>query len=253
LGFKQNNQEFLNRFLFLALYQGIPKVDQQFLLQRSSNNNNIITNNSNNSNIKGASGLLQDNAASMAEMEENQPKVDPTLFVTNFQKRRFYCFSTRNPITPEDFNSRDIINELPTLEEKSLNQPLLNVKKQTNEVVLRTTFGDIFIKLYSHECPRTIENFVTHIRNKFYDNLLFHRVIKGFMIQTGDPKGDGTGGTSIWNTEFEDEFHKSLKFVLYFYFFIFYYLFFYNCLYSFLVFFSFLLTSIMFCSIFDVN
>lgn len=68
--------------------------------------------------------------------------------------------------------------------------------------------GDIHMKLYPEECPRTVENFTTHCRNGYYDNLIFHRVIKGFMIQTGDPLGDGTGGQSIWGREFEDEFHK---------------------------------------------
>ncbi|KAM1100195.1 hypothetical protein FF1_006645 [Malus domestica] len=71
--------------------------------------------------------------------------------------------------------------------------------------------GDIHMKLYPEECPKTVENFTTHCRNGYYDNLIFHRVIKGFMIQTGDPLGDGTGGQSIWGREFEDEFHKSLR------------------------------------------
>lgn len=71
--------------------------------------------------------------------------------------------------------------------------------------------GDIHIKLFYSECPRTVENFVTHARKHYYDNVIFHRVIKSFMIQTGDPLGDGTGGESIWGGEFEDEFVKTLK------------------------------------------
>lgn len=74
--------------------------------------------------------------------------------------------------------------------------------------ILHTTMGDVHMKLYPEECPKTVENFTTHCRNGYYDNLIFHRVIKGFMIQTGDPLGDGTGGQSIWGREFEDEFHK---------------------------------------------
>ena len=74
--------------------------------------------------------------------------------------------------------------------------------------VFHTSMGDIHFKLYPEECPKTVENFTTHCRNGYYDNLIFHRVIKGFMVQTGDPLGDGTGGQSIWGREFEDEFHK---------------------------------------------
>lgn len=74
--------------------------------------------------------------------------------------------------------------------------------------VLHTSLGDIHLRLYPEECPKTVENFTTHCKNGYYDNLIFHRVIKGFMIQTGDPLGDGTGGQSIWGREFEDEFHK---------------------------------------------
>mmetsp|Transcript_6885 Transcript_6885/g.6081 ORF Transcript_6885/g.6081 Transcript_6885/m.6081 type:complete len:92 (+) Transcript_6885:1497-1772(+) len=71
--------------------------------------------------------------------------------------------------------------------------------------------GEIHVKLFFNECPKTVENFATHSRNLYYNNVVFHRVIKSFMIQTGDPEGDGTGGVSIWGEDFEDEFHKSLK------------------------------------------
>ena len=61
------------------------------------------------------------------------------------------------------------------------------------------------------DSPRTVENFTTHAANGYFDGVIFHRVIKGFMVQTGDPLGDGTGGTSIWGHEFEDEFHRALR------------------------------------------
>lgn len=66
---------------------------------------------------------------------------------------------------------------------------------------LHTTFGDIRVKLFASECPKTVENFTVHARSGYYDNLLFHRVIKGFMIQTGDPNGDGTGGKQIFSVD----------------------------------------------------
>ena len=71
--------------------------------------------------------------------------------------------------------------------------------------------GEIHLELCPNECPKTVENFITHAKNGYYNNLIFHRVIKSFMIQTGDPSGDGTGGASIWGDEFEDEFHPSLN------------------------------------------
>ncbi|MGH0181103.1 UNVERIFIED_CONTAM: hypothetical protein FKN15_005958 [Acipenser sinensis] len=60
-------------------------------------------------------------------------------------------------------------------------------------------------------CPKTVENFCVHSRNGYYNGHIFHRVIKGFMIQTGDPTGTGMGGESIWGGEFEDEFHATLR------------------------------------------
>ena len=77
--------------------------------------------------------------------------------------------------------------------------------------ILRTTLGDIHIQLFGAQVPKTMENFVGHCRSGYYDNVIFHRVISGFMLQTGDPLGDGTGGESIWGGEFEDEIVHSLR------------------------------------------
>ena len=60
--------------------------------------------------------------------------------------------------------------------------------------VVHTTRGDIWIKLFPDECPKTVENFTTHARNGYYDGVIVHRVIKGFMIQTGDPLGARAAG-----------------------------------------------------------
>lgn len=71
--------------------------------------------------------------------------------------------------------------------------------------------GDIHIRLFSKECPKSVENFCVHSKNGYYNSHIFHRVIKGFMIQTGDPTGSGTGGQSIWGNDFKDEFVSTLK------------------------------------------
>ncbi|MBY5004715.1 peptidylprolyl isomerase [Streptococcus suis] len=65
-------------------------------------------------------------------------------------------------------------------------------------VKIKTTEGDITIKLFPEQAPLTVENFLTHAKNGYYNDTIFHRVIKDFMIQGGDPLGNGTGGESIW-------------------------------------------------------
>ena len=75
---------------------------------------------------------------------------------------------------------------------------------------MKTNMGDIKIKLFPNEAPKTVENFTTHAKNGYYNGLIFHRVIKDFMIQGGDPTGTGMGGKSIWGNSFEDEFNPVL-------------------------------------------
>ena len=76
--------------------------------------------------------------------------------------------------------------------------------------VMHTSMGDIKIKMFPERTPKTVENFITHAKNGYYDGLKFHRVIKDFMIQGGDPLGTGIGGESIWGGKFEDEFDTEL-------------------------------------------
>lgn len=76
--------------------------------------------------------------------------------------------------------------------------------------VMHTSLGDIKIRLFGDKAPKTVENFVTHAKNGYYNGIIFHRVIKDFMIQGGDPLGTGTGGESIWGGSFEDEFTPEL-------------------------------------------
>ncbi|MDD5128060.1 MAG: peptidylprolyl isomerase [Candidatus Omnitrophica bacterium] len=79
-------------------------------------------------------------------------------------------------------------------------------------VILETNQGDIEIKLKTDVAPKTCENFVKLIEKGYYNGLIFHRVIKGFMIQGGDPTGTGMGGESIWGKPFEDEVTPQAKF-----------------------------------------
>ncbi|CZT17683.1 probable Peptidyl-prolyl cis-trans isomerase-like 1 [Ramularia collo-cygni] len=78
-------------------------------------------------------------------------------------------------------------------------------------VILHTSLGDITIDLYEKETPRTCKNFATLAATGKYDNVIFHRIISGFMIQGGDPTGTGRGGSSIYGDKFEDEFVAHLK------------------------------------------
>ncbi|OFL49157.1 MULTISPECIES: peptidylprolyl isomerase [unclassified Nosocomiicoccus] len=84
------------------------------------------------------------------------------------------------------------------------------VLENEQSVVIKTNKGDITVRLFADKAPKTVENFVTHAKNGYYDGQIFHRIIKDFMIQGGDPTGTGMGGVSIWDEDFEDEFHEEL-------------------------------------------
>lgn len=80
--------------------------------------------------------------------------------------------------------------------------------KQNRFAVIETEKGNIKMELFEDKAPLTTKNFIGLAEKGFYDGLTFHRVIRGFMIQGGDPEGDGTGGPGY---TIKDEFHPSLK------------------------------------------
>ena len=83
----------------------------------------------------------------------------------------------------------------------------ININAQENpRAVLETTQGVIELELYPNVAPLAVENFMTHIKNGYYNGIAFHRIIRSFMIQGGDPTETGRGGKSIWGKPFKDEY-----------------------------------------------
>ncbi len=111
--------------------------------------------------------------------------------------------------------SQEAQAELDALKEKLFTDgtsfPQLEEPEKGEEIAVFTTNkGVIKIKLCPEEAPKAVENFKGLINEGYYDGLTFHRVINGFMIQGGDPNGDGTGGESIWGGKFEDEYNGDM-------------------------------------------
>ncbi|KAN0064336.1 Peptidyl-prolyl cis-trans isomerase cyp15 [Thecaphora frezii] len=171
------------RFLNISLYQGAPSKKAVTNIALAASDNPLVS---------------------------TQSLVDPTLFTTAHKRSRFYLFTR---LEPSEGSERDVFNERPTREEQTIATTSFSgaggggggKSSISRSATLHTTMGDIHIRLFPEHCPRTVENFVGLAKKGYYDGVIFHRVIRKFMIQTGDPLGDGTGGESLWGKEFEDE------------------------------------------------
>jgi len=97
----------------------------------------------------------------------------------------------------------DLHDNLAATNKKAVEKPV---------VVFETTQGTIELELRPDYAPKAVENFTTHVKNGYYNGLIFHRIIKDFMIQGGDPTGTGRGGESIWKRPFKDEFAHNVTF-----------------------------------------
>ena len=86
-----------------------------------------------------------------------------------------------------------------------------SMSDSTTVAIIKTNMGTIEIELFADQTPKTVENFVGLAEKGYYKGVIFHRVIKDFMLQAGDPTGTGRGGASFWGGKFEDEFVSDLK------------------------------------------
>jgi len=197
--------EATERFCGIALYQGIPHVTSQHLRLKSGT-------------VAGGSAALKDTP-------------DPTLFACGLGRPRFFVLSRREPddngddgimaaaasgdtaIIPvaKHAGERDVLNEKPEGAAGAAAKAARATADLAVRAVIHTTLGDITVRLLDKDVPRTVENFTGLSKRGYYDGVVFHRVIPKFMVQTGDPKGDGTGGESIWGGEFEDEIRPHLQ------------------------------------------
>ena len=163
--------------------------------------------------LRNKSGIITESKMRNEDNINADKIIDPLLLANAYKSNRFFIFSKNEP---DNKIKRDMMNE--DIDELK-NKANLNQKNDKNKeivdlpekAVIDTTKGEIFIKLFVNECPKTTKNFITLGRRGYYDGLIFHRVIKNFMIQTGDPKGNGTGGESIYGKPFKDEFNENLK------------------------------------------
>lgn len=95
--------------------------------------------------------------------------------------------------------------------EKELHFPQVNIEAVEGPIAtIKTNHGDLRIKLFPEHAPKTVANFIALSKDGYYDGVIFHRIIKDFMIQGGDPTGTGMGGESIYGESFEDEFSEEL-------------------------------------------
>eukprot|EP01060_Flectonema_neradi_P038831 TRINITY_DN8282_c0_g1_i1.p1 TRINITY_DN8282_c0_g1~~TRINITY_DN8282_c0_g1_i1.p1 ORF type:complete len:638 (+),score=94.63 TRINITY_DN8282_c0_g1_i1:64-1977(+) len=175
-----------DQFLSLALFQGNTAGNQQF------------------------QELIGDSVLKQGKED------DPTVFAIAWRRPRFFLITKREPDDDKSKGQRDVFNERPSNDEIALlaSRPSKSVTEKNKllptNVVIHTSKGDIFCELYPSKVPKTVESFTSLAKKGFYNNLIFHRVIKGFMIQTGCPLGNGTGGASIFADGLPDEFDPSL-------------------------------------------
>ncbi|KAG7445741.1 peptidyl-prolyl cis-trans isomerase [Guyanagaster necrorhizus] len=175
-----------NRFLNVSVYQGAPAKRNITTMAMAASANPILA---------------------------DKAQRDPSFFSTAYKRPRFYIFTRSEPDSKE--GERDVFNERPTREEQNIASAvpvaLNGPSPLANSATIHTTLGDIHMRLFPAQAPKAVENFVGHARSGYFEGIIFHRVIPKFMIQTGDPLGDGTGGMSIWGREFEDEFSDDLR------------------------------------------
>jgi peptidylprolyl isomerase domain and WD repeat-containing protein 1 len=205
--------ESTERFLCVALYQGVPTISSQMALARGSISMSAPVSGAGAGAGAGGSGA----SSASGPGGVTAGAVDPTIVCCAFKRQRFFLFTRRDPAQDEGAaDARDAQNEPPSARDIAVAAATAAAQKRAklgSSAIIHTGKGDITVSLFPDATPVAVENFCELSRKGYYDTTGFHRVIKSFMIQGGDPKGDGTGGSSVWDRDFEDEIDvRSRKF-----------------------------------------
>ncbi len=123
------------------------------------------------------------------------------------QKDSFGYFAYQTPQNPSPLPESNLVKSAQCkreFDEKKLNSAKVSIKNRAVEMAVKD-FGKIKLEFYEQDAPKAVENFLRLVNAGFYDCLTFHRVAKGFVIQGGDPLGNGTGGQSAFGKPFADE------------------------------------------------
>lgn len=118
----------------------------------------------------------------------------------------YYLFSNRDKATDVLVETSPVMEDGVLNAEEEVKAEVNNVDKKTNMITIETNYGKIVFETYNEDAPNTVKNFITLANKGFYDGVIFHRVIPGFMIQGGDPSGNGTGGPGY---KFADELNPN--------------------------------------------
>lgn len=146
-----------------------------------------------------------------AMIAESQAR-DPLLLTVSVN--RLYVFSRFDGHSFQSIQSHRDVPDTQTRPQKQTTAKKNDHEdswKSTTSITIHTTLGDIKVTLFPESAPLAVQNFVALCQKAYYDNTPFHRVIKRFMIQGGDPDGNGTGGESVWGKPFKDEFDPNLR------------------------------------------
>ena len=122
------------------------------------------------------------------------------------------CSNTSSPEEAQTNDSQNIEENQDNEETQAVELNQLKGFQEGNiKATMKTSKGDIGLILFPEVAPKAVENFVEHAKGGYYEGVTFHRVIKDFMIQGGDPTGTGAGGESIFGSAFEDEFNENYR------------------------------------------